>query len=128
MPSTATIISRTRRQRGLTQQQLADRAGVSRHTIMRIERGESPNLGTAVLVSQALGVGLKAIANLDSAAQGDPAALGLIDELTGLVNAWLGEQQVSSKRPLNDEAPTRDRGFVTTPTATEETGRSVPTG
>jgi putative transcriptional regulator len=41
---------------GLTQADLAERAGISRDTISRLERGEHPRLVTARALSRALGV------------------------------------------------------------------------
>ncbi len=45
-----------RRLRLLTAAQVADRAGVSRHTVMRIESGEGASLESVLRVSRALGV------------------------------------------------------------------------
>jgi transcriptional regulator with XRE-family HTH domain len=51
-------IETARRRAGLTQAELADRAGLCRETISRLERGEEPMLGTALAVANALGTGL----------------------------------------------------------------------
>jgi transcriptional regulator with XRE-family HTH domain len=40
----------------LSQSELADRAGLSRETVSRLERGERPRLDTARALSHALGV------------------------------------------------------------------------
>lgn len=45
-----------RRLRRLTAAQVADRAGISRHTVMRIESGEGGSLETVLRVARALGV------------------------------------------------------------------------
>jgi transcriptional regulator with XRE-family HTH domain len=45
-----------RRLRHLTAAQVADRAGVSRHTVMRIERGGGASLESVLRVARALGV------------------------------------------------------------------------
>jgi transcriptional regulator with XRE-family HTH domain len=45
-----------RRLRHLTAAQVADRAGVSRHTVMRIERGAGASLESVLRVARALGV------------------------------------------------------------------------
>jgi len=57
-----------RRLRRLTAAQVADRAGVSRHTVMRIESGTGASLESVLRVARALGV-------LDQLASGlDPYA------------------------------------------------------
>jgi transcriptional regulator with XRE-family HTH domain len=45
-----------RRLRGLTAVQVADRAGLSRHTVMRLENGEGASLESVLRVARALGV------------------------------------------------------------------------
>jgi transcriptional regulator with XRE-family HTH domain len=45
-----------RRLRHLTAAQVADRAGVSRHTVMRIEGGDGASLESVLRVARALGV------------------------------------------------------------------------
>jgi putative transcriptional regulator len=51
----------------LTQQQLADRVGVSRQTIVSIERGRySPNVGLALALAQALDVSVETLFQLAS--------------------------------------------------------------
>lgn len=45
-----------RRLRRLTAAQVADRAGVSRHTVMRLERGEGASMESVLRVARALGV------------------------------------------------------------------------
>lgn len=45
-----------RRLRQLTASQVADRAGVSRHTVMRLEHGEGASLENVLRVARALGV------------------------------------------------------------------------
>ncbi len=45
-----------RRLRRLTAAQVADRAGVSRHTVMRIENGQGASLENVLRVARALGV------------------------------------------------------------------------
>lgn len=45
-----------RRLRRLTATQVADRAGVSRHTVMRIEKGAGASLESVLRVARALGV------------------------------------------------------------------------
>jgi transcriptional regulator with XRE-family HTH domain len=49
-----------RQRRGLTQQKLADEAGVSKMTIIRIEKGKSTNMQLQTLrsIAKAPGVGL----------------------------------------------------------------------
>jgi transcriptional regulator with XRE-family HTH domain len=45
-----------RRLRRLTAAQVADRAGISRHTVMRLENGEGASMESALRVARALGV------------------------------------------------------------------------
>jgi transcriptional regulator with XRE-family HTH domain len=45
-----------RRLRRLTAAQVADRAGLSRHTVMRLENGEGASLESMLRVARALGV------------------------------------------------------------------------
>lgn len=45
-----------RRLRRLTAAQVADRAGVSRHTVMRLENGEGASMESVLRVARALGV------------------------------------------------------------------------
>ncbi len=45
-----------RRLRRLTAAQVADRAGLSRHTVMRLENGEGAGLDSVLRVARALGV------------------------------------------------------------------------
>jgi transcriptional regulator with XRE-family HTH domain len=45
-----------RRLRRLTAAQVADRAGVSRHTVMRLENGQGASLENVLRVARALGV------------------------------------------------------------------------
>ncbi|WP_405365974.1 helix-turn-helix domain-containing protein [Kitasatospora sp. NBC_00039] len=54
-----TLLRRLRRQSGLTQEQVAERSGVSVRTIRRLETGKSADhrLGTVNLLADALGVG-----------------------------------------------------------------------
>ncbi len=54
---------------GLTQQQLADRVGVTRQTILSIEKGKySPTVGLALRLARVLGV---AVEDLFSLAKGE---------------------------------------------------------
>jgi transcriptional regulator with XRE-family HTH domain len=54
-----------RRLRRLTASQVADRAGVSRHTVMRLENGEGASMETVLRVARALGVLDSLVAALD---------------------------------------------------------------
>jgi transcriptional regulator with XRE-family HTH domain len=54
-----------RRLRRLTAAQVADRAGVSRHTVMRLENGEGANLESMLRVARALGVLDSLVAAID---------------------------------------------------------------
>ena len=55
--------ARLRLDRNLTQQQLADEAGVSRHTLLRLEDGQSVTLSALLRILRALGLleGLEAL-------------------------------------------------------------------
>ena len=54
-----------RRLRSLTAAQVADRAGVSRHTVMRLENGEGASLESMLRIARALGVLDSLVAALD---------------------------------------------------------------
>jgi transcriptional regulator with XRE-family HTH domain len=54
-----------RRLRGLTSAQVADRAGLSRHTVMRLEHGEGASLESMLRIARALGVLDSLVAALD---------------------------------------------------------------
>ena len=54
-----------RRLRRLTAAQVADRAGISRHTVMRLENGEGASMETVLRVARALGVLDSLVAALD---------------------------------------------------------------
>jgi transcriptional regulator with XRE-family HTH domain len=54
-----------RRLRRLTASQVADRAGVSRHTVMRLENGEGVSMENVLRVARALGVLDLLVAALD---------------------------------------------------------------
>lgn len=52
----AVAVSRAREQAHLTQEQLAERSGLSRNTIIRIERGRTnPSMKTLERIAQAMG-------------------------------------------------------------------------
>ncbi|MBC8425828.1 helix-turn-helix transcriptional regulator [bacterium] len=64
------IISHLRRHRlmtdGLTQQDLADAVGVTRQTILSIEKGKySPSVGLALRLAQVLGTTVEALFELE---------------------------------------------------------------
>lgn len=61
MPTIVSPLEIARRERGLTQLDLAARAGVARETISRLERGEWPRLRTAHAIAKALGVEIAAV-------------------------------------------------------------------
>jgi transcriptional regulator with XRE-family HTH domain len=54
-----------RRLRRLTAAQVADRAGISRHTVMRLENGEGASLENVLRIARALGVLDSLVASLD---------------------------------------------------------------
>src|ERR1700733_13588914 len=54
-----------RRLRQLTAAQVADRAGISRHTVMRLENGEGASMENLLRVARALGVMDSLVAALD---------------------------------------------------------------
>ena len=73
--------------KGWTQAELGTHAGRSEHTVKRIEAGATPQLTTAIALSQALGVGVDALFPLnDEEAAGQrplattPAGQGRRDE------------------------------------------------
>ena len=61
MNNTGELIKALRKQKGYTQKQLADKAGISRTGLIRYENGEtSPSIQTLQLISNALDVDLLA--------------------------------------------------------------------
>jgi transcriptional regulator with XRE-family HTH domain len=80
-PDLADNIHRLRRQLGLTQERVADLAGISIKTYQRIERGEvSPRVQTLLLIARALrttGEALMRRVTLDPAEADDAPAPGL---------------------------------------------------
>jgi len=54
-----------REQKGWTQEKLAQEAGISYHTVIKIERGfiKDPRIGTVINLAKALGVSLDKIVN-----------------------------------------------------------------
>lgn len=54
-----------RRLRQLTAAQVADRAGISRHTVMRLENGEGASMENLLRVARALGILDSLVAALD---------------------------------------------------------------
>jgi transcriptional regulator with XRE-family HTH domain len=54
-----------RRLRRLTAAQVADRAGISRHTVMRLEHGDGASMESVLRVARALGVLDSLVAALD---------------------------------------------------------------
>lgn len=54
---------------GLTQKELADKAGVSQRTIIRMEQGVSGNTATASAVADALGIKRAALLDLIDASR-----------------------------------------------------------
>jgi putative transcriptional regulator len=52
----------------MTQQDLADRVGVTRQTILSIERGQyNPSVGLALRLAKALGVAVEALFEIEEA-------------------------------------------------------------
>lgn len=61
MDNIGELIKSVRKQKGYTQKQLAEKAGVSNNSLIRYENGEtSPSMQTLQLISNALGVDLLA--------------------------------------------------------------------
>ena len=60
-------VRRYRRQhRDMTQQELADRVGVTRQTILSIEKGAyNPSVGLALRLAEVFGVGVEALFEID---------------------------------------------------------------
>ena len=59
-------IKQGRNSRGWTLDQLAERSGVSRRMLVSIEQGSAnPSIATLLLISDALGIGLPALVNMD---------------------------------------------------------------
>ena len=55
---------------GLTQQELADRVGVTRQTILSIEKGKyTPSVALALCIAEVFGVGVEALFQLNKGDQ-----------------------------------------------------------
>jgi transcriptional regulator with XRE-family HTH domain len=67
---------RLRKEQGVTQDQLAAKAGVSRATIIKLESGEeaNPKASTVTTLEQALGVSAGALSSTDASAGESPLA------------------------------------------------------
>lgn len=64
-------IAATRKAAGLTQEELANKIGVSRQTVSDWERGDAtPDLANAAKIASALGVTVDALINFDAHGQG----------------------------------------------------------
>lgn len=59
LASVGDAVRDARRERGWSQTQLGDEAGVSRPTIARIERGDDVSVGTLAKVTAAVGLTVK---------------------------------------------------------------------
>lgn len=59
-------VRRHRRQLDVTQQELADRVGVTRQTILSVERGRyNPSVGLALRLAEVFGVSVEELFELD---------------------------------------------------------------
>jgi transcriptional regulator with XRE-family HTH domain len=74
-PTVGALLARYRRAAGLTQEHLAERAGLSAQTIGALERGlrQAPHRETVRLLSEALGLGHAERAALEAVAAPAPA-------------------------------------------------------
>lgn len=71
-PELIVHLKRHRTARGLTQEELADCAGVTRQTILSIERGRySPSIELALRLAGLFGVPVEALFELDEATRKD---------------------------------------------------------
>jgi DNA-binding XRE family transcriptional regulator len=71
-PALLVHLKRHRTERGLTQEELAERAGVTRQTIISIERGRySPSIELALRLAHLFGVAVEALFELS-----EPSRLG----------------------------------------------------
>ena len=95
-------IRKLRSQAGLTQAQLADRAGLSDEFMSRLERGKkSPSLATAGRIAEALGVTLAVLFDFDA-----PAPAGEKEELLEGLRALLMAEDVEKIRLVVEVART----------------------
>lgn len=77
-------IRRLRKARGLTQEQLAERAKLASDTIRRLEKEEfSPSLRTIKCVVKALDLRLSTVFSSYELGEDDPSARDLVDLLAG---------------------------------------------
>ena len=72
-PQLVVHLKRHRAGRGLTQEELADRVGVTRQTIISIERGRySPSIELALRLARLFGVPVEALFELDTGKEKRP--------------------------------------------------------
>ncbi|WP_241154266.1 helix-turn-helix domain-containing protein [Streptococcus tangpeifui] len=64
-----TIVARLRKQKGWTQERLAEETGLSVRTIQRIEKGDDSSLETLGLVANALNISVNELFNDDEDSQ-----------------------------------------------------------
>ena len=86
----AARVSDLRKQRGLSLQEVADRAGITKSHVWEIEQGRSrnPTIATAVGVASALGVSLDYLTGLSSSKPDlHPDALRIACEVDTLIKA-----------------------------------------
>lgn len=51
-------IADARKSKNMTQIELAEKAGISRYTLMKIENGQSPNVSAVIILKIALALGV----------------------------------------------------------------------
>jgi ATP/maltotriose-dependent transcriptional regulator MalT/DNA-binding XRE family transcriptional regulator len=107
------LLRRSREAAGLTQEELAARAGLSKHAISQLERGarQRPQRGTVVLLAEALGLAGPERTAFDAAARPDARA-GLVPPMAPTAHVLSAGQA----HPHSTAAPppgTAMRGLVT---------------
>lgn len=88
----AKTLATVRRERGLSLQEVADRAGLSKSHVWDLEKGRSrnPTIGTAVNLARALGVSLDRLTGLStSEVELHPEAHRIACEVDALIRAAL---------------------------------------
>ena len=95
---TGALIRPLRREKGLTQEQLAERLGVSRRTVSRWETGSNlPDLDLLMELSDLFAVDLRALLTGERSAQED----GEAKETARRLAAYTGEERQRLNRRLN---------------------------
>lgn len=91
-----TIVARLRKQKGWTQERLAEETGLSVRTIQRIEKGDDSSLETLGLVANALNISVNELFNDDEDSQTLEKVAAYADEQAGQLEKRDAEDKLFS--------------------------------